>query len=258
MDKKEQPKPSIFYYFGGQSPANLASIRRNIAKKVGVHPRSVFFALFGNNPHILYYSFDGLNKLDYIRKDNEIVRYIIQMGEEIKPSECVEFSKLKDLRGVNIETRIGEKVRILCTDAKNSKPVVAAITNGNGEERIFCYTNDGKLNPDNGKLNPDTGYSGVFYDLVCYENIPQQEVYIRLSEGYPPEFTPVRSFVLQALQNILNSSGTAKKLNAVKCLHDEIPYLKKCKDFIDKVVDDGRIVIYDRNGIFIGEYVIDF
>lgn len=251
MDKKEQPKPSIFYYFGGQSPENLASIRRNIAKKVGVHPRSVFFALFGNNPHILYYSFDGLNKLDYIRKDNAIVRYIIQTGEEIKPSAYVEFSNLKDLQDANIETRIGEKVRILCTDVKNSKPVIAAITDGNGEEKVYCYTKDGKL-------NPDTGNSGVFYDLVSYENIPPQEVYIRLSEGYPPQFTPIRTFTVETLVSILNGNGTAKKLNAVKCLHNEIPHLKKCKDFIDKVVDDGRIVVYGRNGIVIGEYVIDF
>ena len=251
MNKKEQPKPSIFYYYGGQSPVNLASIRRNIAKRVGVHPKSDFFAQFGNEPHTFYYSFDGLNRLEHLKKNEAIVGYIVQMGEEIKPSECVEFSKLEDLRDANIETRIGEKVRVLCTDAKNSKPVVAAITDENDEERIFCYTNDGKL-------NPGTGHSGVFYDLVCYENIPPQEVFIRLSEGYPSEFTPVRSFTLQTLQNILNGNGTAKKLNAVKCLHDEIPYLKKCKDFIDKVVDDGRIVVYDRNGIFIKEYVIDF
>ena len=251
MNKKEQPKPSIFYYYGGQSPVNLASIRRNIAKRVGVHPKSDFFAQFGNEPHTFYYSFDGLNRLEHLKKNEAIVGYIVQMGEEVKPSECVEFSKLEDLRDANIETRIGEKVRVLCTDAKNSKPVVAAITDENDEERIFCYTNDGKL-------NPGTGHSGVFYDLVCYENIPPQEVFIRLSEGYPPEFTPVRSFTLQTLQNILNGNGTAKKLNAVKCLHDEIPYLKKCKDFIDKVVDDGRIVVYDRNGIFIKEYVIDF
>lgn len=251
MDKKEQPKPSIFYYFGGQSPENLASIRRNIAKKVGVHPRSVFFALFGNNPHILYYSFDGLNKLDYIRKDNAIVRYIIQMGEEIKPSAYVEFSNLKDLRGVNIETRIGQKVRVLCTDVKNSKPVIAAITDENGEEKVYCYTKDGKL-------NPDTGNSGVSYDLVCYENVPPQEVYIRLSEGYPPQFTPIRTFTVETLVSILNGNGTAKKLNAVKCLHDEIPHLKICKDFIDKVVTEGRINVFDRNGIFIRDYVIDF
>lgn len=251
MDKKEQPKPSIFYYYGGQSPVNLASIRRNIAKRVGVHPKSDFFAQFGNEPHTFYYSFDGLNRLDHIKKNTAIVGYIVQMGEEIKPSECVEFSKLEDLQNANIETRIGEKVRVLCTDAKNSKPVVAAITNENGEENIYCYTKDGRL-------NPYTSNSGVFCDLVCYENVPPQEVFIKLSEGYPPEFTPIRSFVLQALQNILNSSSTAKKLNAVKCLHDEIPHLKKCKDFIDKVVDDGRIVVYDRNGIFIREYVIDF
>lgn len=251
MDRKEQPKPSIFYYYGGQSPVNLASIRRNIAKRVGVHPKSDFFAQFGNEPHTFYYSFDGLNRLDHIKKNTAIVGYIVQMGEEIKPSECVEFSKLEDLQNANIETRIGEKVRVLCTDAKNSKPVVAAITNENGEENVYCYTKDGRL-------NPYTSNSGVFCDLVCYENVPPQEVFIKLSEGYPPEFTPVRSFVLQALQNILNSSGTAKKLNAVKCLHDEIPYLKKCKDFIDKVIDDGRIVVYDRNGIFVREYVIDF
>ena len=167
MNKKEQPKPSIFYYFGGQSPENLASIRRNIAKKIGVNPRSVFFALFGNNPHILYYSFDGLNKLDYIRKDNAIVRYIIQMGEEIKPSECVEFSRLEDLRDVNIETRIGEKVRILCTDVKNSNPVVVAITTKDDKEDVRFYKKDGTLCTSSDR-------SGVFYDLVCYENIPQQ------------------------------------------------------------------------------------
>lgn len=252
MDKKEQPKPSIFYYFGGQSPANLASIRRNIAKKVGVHPRSVFFALFGNNPHILYYSFDGLNKLDYIRKDNEIVRYIIQMGEEIKPSECVELSNLKDLQDANIETRIGEKVRILCTDVKNSAPVVAAITNGDGEEAVRFYNKDGKLSTGSDR-------SGVFYDLVCYENVPPQQVYIKIKEGCLTESFPVKSFVLQTLQNILNSSGTAKKLNAVKCLREEVPLsLKKCNDFITKAINDGHIVVYDINGIFVREYVIDF
>lgn len=254
MDKKEQPKPSIFYYFGGQSPANLASIRRNIAKKVGVHPRSVFFALFGNNPHILYYSFDGLNKLDYIRKDNAIVRYIIQMGEEIKPSECVELSRLEDLQDANIETRIGEKVRILCTDVKNSAPVVAAITTGDGEECIRFYNKDGKL-------NSDTDHSGVFYDLVCYENIPPQEVFIKPTEGYPLVITPIKSFVLQTLQNILNSGNgeEAKKLNAVECLRNETKLsLRICSNFIQKVIDDGRIVVYDKNGAFVREYVIDF
>ena len=252
MDRKEQPKPSIFYYYGGQSPVNLASIRRNIAKRVGVHPKSDFFAQFGNEPHTFYYSFDGLNRLDHIKKNTAIVGYIVQMGEEIKPSECVEFSRLEDLRDANIETRIGEKVRVLCTDAKNSKPVVAAITNENGEESIYCYTNDGKL-------NPDTGNSGVFCDLVCYENVPPQQVYIKIKEGCLTESFPVKSFVLQTLQNILNSNGTAKKLNAVKCLREEVPLsLKKCKDFIDKVVDDGHIVVYDINGIFVREYVIDF
>lgn len=251
MDRKEQPKPSIFYYFGGQSPVNLASIRRNIAKRVGVHPKSDFFAQFGNDPHVLYYSFDGLDRLDHIHKNNAIVRYIVQMGEEIKPSAYIDFSNLKDIRDANIETRIGEKVRILCTDVKNSAPVVAAITSEDNEEYIRFYKEDGKLSTGSDK-------SGVFYDLVCYENIPPQEVYIKLSEGYPPQFTPVKTFTIQTLQNILNSSGTAKKLNAVKCLRDEIPYLKKCKDFIDKVVDDGRIVVYDRNGIVIREYIIAF
>ena len=173
MDKKEQPKPSIFYYYGGQSPVNLASIRRNIAKRVGVHPKSEFFAQFGNEPHTFYYSFDGLNRLDHLKKNTAIVGYIVQMGEEIKPSECVEFSRLEDLRDANIETRIGEKVRVLCTDAKNSKPVVAAITDENGEERIFCYAKNGKLNPDNDN-------AGVFYDLVCYDNIsPYEKVQTR-------------------------------------------------------------------------------
>ena len=188
MDKKELTKPSIFYYFGGQSPANLTSIRRSIAKKVGVHPRSAFFALFGNNPHILYYSFDGLNKLDYIRKDNAIVRYIIQMGEEIKPSECVEFSNLKDLQNANIETRIGEKVRILCTDVKNSAPVVAAITNAHDEEVIRSYTKEGKP-------CTDKGVPEFYSDLVCYENIPPQEVFIRLSDEFevlPATFSILR------------------------------------------------------------------
>lgn len=254
MDRKEQPKPSIFYYYGGQSPVNLASIRRNIAKRVGVHPNSEFFAQFGNEPHTFYYSFDGLNRLDHLKKNEAIVGYIVQMGEEIKPSECVEFSRLKDLQGVEIETRIGEKVRVLCTDAKNSKPVVAAITNENREERIFCYTNDGKL-------NPDTGHSGVFYDLVCYENIPPQEVFIKPTEGYPSVFNPIKSFVLQTLQNVLNSDNgdVAKKLNAVECLHNETKLsLRICSNFIQKVIDDGRIVVYDKNGAFVREYVIDF
>lgn len=252
MDRKEQPKPSIFYYYGGQSPVHLASIRRNIARKVGVHPKSDFFAQFGNEPHTFYYSFDGLNRLEHLKKNEAIVGYIVQMGEEIKPSECVDASRLKNLQDFNIETRIGEKVRVLCTDVKNSKPVVVAITDENGEEYIRSYTKDGKP-------NPDTGNSGVFYDLVCYENIPPQEVFIRLSEGYPPQFTPIRSFVLQTLQNILNSSGTAKKLDAVKYLRTEIPIsLKKGLDFIHKVATEGRINVFDRNGIFVREYVIDF
>lgn len=252
MDKKEQPKPSIFYYFGGQSPANLASIRRNIAKKVGVHPRSVFFALFGNNPHILYYSFDGLNKLDYIRKDNTIVRYIIQMGEEIKPSECVEFSNLKDLQDANIETRIGEKVRILCTDVKNSAPIVAAITTGDDKEDVRFYNKDGKLSTGSDK-------SGVFYDLVSYENIPPQEVYIKPTESYPPEYVPIKTFAVETLVSILNGNSTPKKLNAVHHLRGAIPIsLKNGVRFIDKVINDGRINVFDKNGIFIREYVIDF
>lgn len=252
MNKKEQPKPSIFYYFGGQSPANLASIRRNIAKKVGVHPRSVFFALFGNNPHILYYSFDGLNKLDYIRKDNAIVRYIIQMGEEIKPSECVGFSKLKDLRGVNIETRIGEKVRILCTDVKNSAPVVAAITTGDDKEDVRFYNKDGKLSTGSDK-------SGVFYDLVCYENIPQQKVFIKPKEGYPPEFVPIELHSLESIVNILNGTGTEKKLCAVQYLRGSIPIsLKDGVEFVTNAIREGRINVFDKNGIFVKEYVIDF
>lgn len=252
MDKKEQPKPSIFYYYGGQSPVNLASIRRNIAKRVGVHPRSDFFAQFGNEPHTFYYSFDGLNRLDHLKKNTAIVGYIVQMGEEIKPSECVEFSRLEDLQDANIETRIGEKVRVLCTDAKNSEPVVVAITDENNEEYIRSYTKDGRL-------NPVTSNSGVFCDLVCYENIPPQQVYIKIKEGCLTESFPVKSFELQALQNILNSSNTAKKLNAVKCLRREVPLsLKKCVAFIDKVIEEGRIVVYDINGIFVREYVIDF
>lgn len=252
MDKKEQPKPSIFYYYGGQSPVNLASIRRNIAKKVGMHPKSEFFAQFGNEPHTFYYSFDGLNRLEHLKKNTAIVGYIVQMGEEIKPSECVEFSRLKDLRDANIETRIGEKVRVLCTDAKNSKPVVAAITNENGEESIYCYTEDGRL-------NPDTSNSGIFCDLVCYENIPPQEVFIKPTEGYPPKYVPIEIFAVEALRDILNGTGTAKKINAVKCLREAIKIsLKEGIEFINKVVDERRINIYDKNGIFADKYVIDF
>lgn len=251
MNEKELPKPSIFYYYGGQSPVHLASIRRNIAKRVGVHPNSEFFAQFGNEPHTLYYSYDGLNRLDHLKKKEAIVGYIVQMGEEIKPSMCMDFSRLEDLRDANIETRIGQKVRVLCTDVKNSKPVIVAITNENDEEEVYCYTKDGKL-------NPGTGHSGVFYDLVSYENIPQQEVFIKPTEGYPPEYVPIKIFTIEALHNILNGTGTAKKLNAVKCLHGEIPDLKKCKDFIDKVVTEGHINVFDKNGIFVKEYVIDF
>lgn len=255
MDEKELPKPSIFYYYGGQSPVHLASIRRNIAKKVGMHPNSEFFAQFGNEPHTLYYSYDGLNRLEHLKKKEAIVGYIVQMGEEVKPSECVEFSKLEDLRGVNIETRIGQKVRVLCTDVKNSKPVIVAITNENDEEEVYCYTKDGKL-------NPDTGHSGVFYDLVCYENIPPQEVFIKPTESYPPEYVPIKTFAVKTLVSILNSTDKFKKLNAIKCLHDEVPYLRrcllKCKDFIDKVMAEGRINVFDKNGIFIRDYVINF
>lgn len=252
MDRKEQPKPSIFYYYGGQSPVNLASIRRNIAKRVGVHPKSEFFAQFGNEPHTFYYSFDGLNRLDHLKKNNAIVGYIVQMGEEIKPSECVEFSRLKDLRDANIETRIGEKVRVLCTDVKNSKPVVAAITDENGEEKVYCYTKDGKL-------NPDTGNSGVFCDLVSYENIPPQEVFIKPTEGYPPKYVPIEIFAVEALQDILNGTDTGKRVVAVKRLREAIKMpLRESVAFIDKVVDEGHINVFDKNGIFIKEYVIDF
>lgn len=253
MNEKEQPKPSIFYYFGGQSPANLAGIRRNIAKKVGVHPRATFFEQFGNDPHVLYYSFDGLNRLDHIHRNNAIVGYIIQMGEEIKPSECVELSKLEDLQDANIETRVGEKVRVLCTDAKNSKPIVVAITDEHGEEIIRSYTKEGK---------PciERGVPEFYSDLVCYENIPPQLVFIKVKTGCLTQSFPVKPFVLQTLQAILNANGTAKKLNAVKYLRGELPSLslKTCKDFIDKAVDEGHIVAYDVNGIFVREYVIDF
>lgn len=252
MDKKELPKPSIFYYYGGQSPVNLAGIKRNIAKKVGVHPRSEFFAQFGNEPHTLYYSFDGLNRLDHINKSNAIVGYIVQMGEEIKPSECVEFSRLKDLQGANIETRIGEKVRILCTDVKNSNPVVVAITTEDGKEDVRFYKKDGTLCTSSDR-------SGGFYDLVCYENIPSQEVFINLTEGYPPEFVPIKLSALESIVNILNGNGTEKKLIAVKHLRGSIPIsLKKGVEFITNAVSSGRINVYNKNNIFVKEYVIDF
>lgn len=252
MDRKEQPKPSIFYYYGGQSPENLASIRRNIAKKVGVHPKSDFFAQFGNEPHTFYYSFDGLNRLEHLKKNTAIVGYIVQMGEEIKPSECVEFSRLKDLRDANIETRIGEKVRVLCTDAKNSKPVVAAITNENGEESIYCYTEDGRL-------NPDTSNSGVFCDLVCYENIPPQEVFIKPTEDYPPKYVSIKRSTLEGLVERLNRDSEDRKLIASDYLRRETQLsLKVSIDFITKIVNERRINIYDKNGIFVDKYVIDF
>lgn len=252
MDRKEQPKPSIFYYYGGQSPVNLASIRRNIAKRVGVHPKSEFFAQFGNEPHTFYYSFDGLNRLDHIQKNNAIVGYIVQMGEEIKPSECVELSRLKDLRGVDIETRIGEKVRILCTDVKNSNPVVAAITTEDDKENVYLYKRDGTLCTASDR-------SGVFCELVCYESIPPQEVYIRLSEGYPPQFTPIRTSTVETLVNILNNGDDLRKLKAIKCLRGELQIsLKQGAEFISKVIEKGHINVFDRNGIFIREYVIDF
>lgn len=252
MDKKELPKPSIFYYYGGQSPVNLASIRRNIAKRVGAHPNSEFFAQFGNEPHTLYYSYDGLNRLDHLKKKEAIVGYIVQMGEEIKPSECVEFSRLKDLRGVNIETRIGEKVRILCTDVKNSAPVVAAITSDDGEEYIRFYKKDGKL-------STGSDNSGVFYDLVRYDSIPQQEVFIKPTEGYPPEYVPIKLSALEGIVNILNGNGTAKKLEAVKYLRGSIQIsLKKGIEFITNAIDNGHINVYNKNDIFVKGYVIDF
>lgn len=252
MDKKEQPKPSIFYYFGGQSPANLASIRRSIAKKVGMHPKSEFFAQFGNEPHTFYYSFDGLNRLEHLKKNTAIVGYIVQMGEEIKPSAYIEFSNLKDLQDANIETRVGEKVRVLCTDAKNSKPIVVAITNEHDEEVIRSYTKDGKP-------CVEKGVPEFYSDLVCYENIPQQDVYIRLSEGYPPEYVPIKLYVVEALVNILNGSDTGKKINAVEHLRGSIPIsLKKGVEFITKAIDDGHINVFNKDGIFVREYVIDF
>lgn len=245
MDKKDLPKPKIFYYFGGQSPANLASIRRNIAKKVGVHPRSNFFEQFGNDPHVFYFSYDGLKRIDHIHKNNAIVGYVVQMGEEIKPSECIELSKLEDLQDVNIETRVGEKVRILCTDAKNSRPIVAAITNEDGEEIIRSYTKEGK---------PciEKGVPEFYSDLVSYKDV-LNEVFIKFAEGY----VPVKPFVLQTLQNILNSNGD-RKLNAVKYLCDQISIsLKDGVRFINDVVELGCINAYDQKGVFIRDYLIN-
>ena len=45
-----------------------------------------------------------------------------------------------------IVTRAGRPVRIICTDAKGKYPVIALISNKNGDEASFEFTKDGLWN----------------------------------------------------------------------------------------------------------------
>ena len=135
---------------------------------------------------------------------------------------------------------------------KNSAPVVAAITTGDDKEDVRFYKEDGTL-------CTRTERSGVFYDLVCYENIPQQQVFIKPKEGYPPEFVPIELHSLESIVNILNGTGTEKKLCAVQYLRGSIPIsLKDGVEFVTNAIREGTINVYNKDGIFVKDYVIDF
>lgn len=60
-------------------------------------------------------------------------------------------------------TRCGYSVRILCTDKKSSLPIVALITDKNGEEFVGNYNSFGKYN--------DSDYACSFDLFFASENI---------------------------------------------------------------------------------------
>lgn len=70
------------------------------------------------------------------REELEIALKKIKEGEEIKKEK--EFDPTKP-----VQTRNGRKARILCTDRKNTYPIVALIT-FEDEEFYHAYTKEGK------------------------------------------------------------------------------------------------------------------
>ena len=93
-------------------------------------------------------------------------------------------------------TRCGYSVRILCTDKKSSLPIVALITDKNGEEFVGNYNSFGKYNDSNYDCSFDLffaskkhiGWTNVYRlsktnPLYCCEDIYDSEEKARNISG---------------------------------------------------------------------------
>ena len=53
-----------------------------------------------------------------------------------------------------VQTRDGRKARIICTDYKGFKPIIAIITTEEDSESVFCYESNGRFtDPTKGELD---------------------------------------------------------------------------------------------------------
>ena len=74
----------------------------------------------------------------------------------MKPFSLEEFEKNPSL---NVVTRDGRSVRIICTDAKSNFPVVALVRNGKNVEDTYNFKKDGTF------LQNITNERDLFFDI---------------------------------------------------------------------------------------------
>ena len=83
------------------------------------------------------------------------------MKKEIIKSFDLEAYK----KGVNVKTRDGHEVRIICTDAKNEYYPILGLVTSNGNEHIVFYTSEGKVDSEKSTIHAE--------DLVIVDEVEE-------------------------------------------------------------------------------------
>lgn len=85
------------------------------------------------------------------------------MKKEIIKSFDLEAYK----KGVNVKTRDGHEVRIICTDAKNEYYPILGLVTSNGNEHIVFYTSEGKVDSEKSTIHAE--------DLVIVDEVEESK-----------------------------------------------------------------------------------
>jgi len=157
----------------------IEAIKSGKCFKRKVHPQWIYHNTWDNE----FYFYNGkkeiyfMNRLDTISDDWEVTEQFkfsvlienlskdIKKHEEIMANEKMELDQYKEITfdpTKPVQTRYGDKVRILCDNLKGDKPICAAVDMGLAEN-IGFYNADGKFNYKDGTSNP-------ILDLI---NIPE-------------------------------------------------------------------------------------